>query len=163
MQASIYSRDVAKAVLDGISQGLSVKKACESAGKPNHVTFFRWLAGNLEDQSEVEWLRNEYARAKEHNADYMAEEILEICDDVSNEITFDKDGNPVIDGFYVQRARVMIDTRKWLMGKLKPKKYGDKVDLTSSDGSMTPKTADADAIRNAVRDAIKSSHDAPDA
>lgn len=38
----------------------------------------------------------------------------------------------------VNQARLKVDAIKWRLGKLAPKKYSDKVDLTNSDGSMSP-------------------------
>ena len=43
----------------------------------------------------------------------------------------------------VAKARLRIDTRKWALSRMNPKKYGEKVsqeiDHKSSDGTMTPK------------------------
>jgi len=97
----------------------------------------------------------QYARAKEESADALAEEMLEIADDGRNDWMArnggtDDEGNArentyVLNGEHIQRSRVRIDTRKWLASKLKPKKYGDRVDLTNSDGSLTG----ADALAKA--------------
>lgn len=50
----------------------------------------------------------------------IGEEILEICDAEAS------------DSVHVQRARLQVETRKWLMSKLAPKKYGERLDVTSS-------------------------------
>ena len=55
----------------------------------------------------------------------MAEEILDIADDSGGDWVEDK-LNPEV----VARARLRVDSRKWILSKLVPKKYGDKVDLT---------------------------------
>jgi hypothetical protein len=61
----------------------------------------------------------------------MADELLEISDDASNDWMARRaksgDIESVPDNEAVQRSRLRVDTRKWLMGKLKPKKYGDKI------------------------------------
>jgi hypothetical protein len=70
----------------------------------------------------------------------MAEEMLEIADDAKNdwmERQDDEGGNIGwrLNGDHVQRSRLRIDTRKWLASKLKPKKYGDKLELGGDDNS----------------------------
>jgi hypothetical protein len=73
-------------------------------------------------QSVYTWLRNDgdflerYARAREAQADKLAKEILELSDKI-------EDDNPV----RVQRARLQVDSRKWLAARLAPKKYGDHI------------------------------------
>ena len=66
-----------------------------------------------------------YARAKQRQSDLMVDEMLAIADDSG----FDAqvvDGRAVVDGEAVQRARLRVDTRKWIASKLLPKKYGDR-------------------------------------
>jgi len=62
----------------------------------------------------------QYSRAKEDQAELMAQEMLTICDDISG----DAEGGNVA----VQRAKLQVETRKFLASKLKPKVYGDKAD-----------------------------------
>jgi hypothetical protein len=97
-------------------------------------------------QTVFSWMRRfpkfleQYARAKEESADSLADEMLEIADNATNDWmqrNGKDDAGWVANGEHIQRSRVRIDTRKWLASKLKPKKYGDRVDLTNSDGSLT--------------------------
>jgi hypothetical protein len=75
-----------------------------------------------------------YARAKEEQADFMIEEMIDIADDGSNDlmtitkgdIEYEQENKEV-----TNRSKLRIDTRKWIASKLKPKKYGDKLDLMS--------------------------------
>ncbi len=62
----------------------------------------------------------------------MEDEILAIADDSVNDWVTRKYGDTEVqvpDTEAIQRSRLRIETRKWLMGKLKPKKYGDKLEL----------------------------------
>ena len=70
----------------------------------------------------------------------LAEQILEISDDVSSDYTELEDGRKVIDHEAIQRSRLRVDTRKWLASKLYPKRYGDRVDVdhTSKGESIIP-------------------------
>jgi len=74
----------------------------------------------------------QYAQAKLFQADLLAEEMLDIADDATNDWmeTFDDEGNEgwKFNGEHVQRSRLRIDTRKFLAAKLLPKQYGDKPD-----------------------------------
>ena len=87
------------------------------------TTIYKWLRDN-------EQFAKDYARAKEEQADFLAEEMLEIADDDSLDVGFTDEGKPFVKGENIQRARLRIDTRKWIASKLKPKKYGDKIEQT---------------------------------
>ena len=91
---------------------------------PTYSTIMKWL-------SEDEALSDRYARAKEAQADYMADEMLDIADDGRNDWMKRHQANgesvEVVNSEVIQRSKIRIDTRKWLASKLKPKKYADKV------------------------------------
>lgn len=72
-----------------------------------------------------------YARAKELQADAIVEEAIDIADHNTDDTLVDELGNARPDNEWIQRSKLRVDTRKWLAGKLRPKKYGDKLDLTS--------------------------------
>lgn len=99
---------------------------CKEHGKITARTFHRWL-----ERSEE--LRQRYARAKEMQADLIAFQVLEIADTpvvgVRTKTTLT--GTEVTEGDMIEHRRLQVDARKWAAGKLSPKKYGDKVDLTS--------------------------------
>lgn len=90
---------------------------------PDKSTVMRWLAKYPE-------FRDQYAGAREAQADYYAEEILEIADDGSNDWMERKRGDETIEvenHEVLNRSRLRVDTRKWLMARMSPKKYGDKL------------------------------------
>jgi hypothetical protein len=80
---------------------------------------------------------NRYARAKELQMDYLAEEIINISDDSSND-TISTDKGDMENREWVNRSKLKVDTRKWLMSKLAAKKYGDKLDVTSGGDKIAP-------------------------
>lgn len=99
---------------------------CRADHMPNPSTVYRWLDVN-------EDFRNRYTRAREDQADTLADEILSIADDAQND-WMERQGDAAgsgwqLNGENVQRSRLRIDSRKWIAAKLKPKKYGDKVDV----------------------------------
>jgi hypothetical protein len=69
-----------------------------------------------------------YTRAREDQADTLADEIQAIADQMPMETT-DKDGNTRFDPSYINWMRLRVDARKWTASKLKPRKYGDRVEL----------------------------------
>jgi hypothetical protein len=72
-------------------------------------------------------LAAQYARARELQAEHWADEILEIADDGAGDWHLGEKGERLVDHDHIQRSRLRVDTRKWLLAKLLPKKYGDKM------------------------------------
>lgn len=107
---------VAETVLEGMRDGLSAHKACQAAGVPQS-TFCRWVDEDAD-------LAERYARARDDLIERMAAEVLEISDADVPELV---DGKK--DWAAVQKHRLQVDSRKWLLSKLAPKKYGDKMTL----------------------------------
>jgi len=132
---SSFTEESARAICERIMAGDSLRSICAEEGMPERRTVFRWLAAN-------ETFRHQYARAKAVQADVMAEEITEIADDGTND-WMDQQGENAptgwkLNGEHVQRSRVRIDARKWLMGKLAPKKYGESSSLELSGPDKGP-------------------------
>jgi hypothetical protein len=86
---------------------------------PSTAAVCRWLAAN-------KGFREQYARARELQADALFDDILDIADGRKALL----EGNDPD----VQRDRLAVDARKWMAGKLQAKKYGDKLDLNHSGG-----------------------------
>jgi hypothetical protein len=79
--------------------------------------------------AQNEAFQEQYARARELQADAIFDECLDIADEACNDFVIDDEGGVKIDHDAINRARLRIDTRKWMAGKMRPKKYGDKLDL----------------------------------
>lgn len=119
-----YTPEIVATICARIGGGESLRTICRDDGMPAQSTVFLWLAAHSE-------FSEQYARAREAQTDAMAEEILEIADDGSND-TYTKenaDGSTyeAVNTDHIQRSRLRVDTRKWLMVRLAPKKYGDRV------------------------------------
>lgn len=112
---------------DMLADGLSVREACKKDGTPGRSTFNRWLA---DERNEA--LRDQYARACDMRAEELFDEIFEIADDAQNdwmERNGEDDEGWQVNGEHLQRSRLRVDTRKWALSKMQPKKYGDKLDV----------------------------------
>lgn len=112
---------LAKAIIDGMAlEGLSCFKACEAVGVPIG-SFIRWTVEDAE-------LAESYTRARETLVERMAAETLAIAD-----APVGSTEHGTTDSGAVQKQRLQVDTRKWLLSKIAPKKYGDKVTLAGDE------------------------------
>jgi hypothetical protein len=138
---SIYSDELASKICRYVAEGYSLRQIGDLPQMPHKRTVKRWLAENPTFQER-------YAQAKEEMAEHFAEEILEIADDGSNDwIEREVESGKIIkvvDHEHIARSRLRVDTRKWLMSKLLPKKYGERldvnthIDLVARLSAMTP-------------------------
>ncbi len=134
-----------------IVRGDSVRKILSTDEKddlPSRKTFYEWMAVNKD-------LSDQYAKVMEIRSDDMADEILEIADNFEHDVKEDKDGREVIDHAVVNRDRLRVDARKWLLSKMLPKKYGDKTEIDNKiSGSITinPKNWAGDAPDNTTQE-----------
>jgi len=114
-----------------VGTGSSITKACRQANTISKTTFFEWLkpkgvGGHTKEDAE-RWT-NQYAYALNDREDSMFEELLEIGDGNNADVYIDDDGQPKIDGNTVQRDKLRTDLRKWMLARMNPKKYGDKIE-----------------------------------
>jgi hypothetical protein len=122
---SKFSQDLADQICDEIStsnKGLSF--ICKKLNLAPS-TVYLWLKEN-------KTFSEQYAHAREAQADFLADEILEIADDIEG------DDAAFVGINRIQRAKLQVDSRKWIASKLKPKKYGEKLDLTSGGDKLAP-------------------------
>lgn len=117
---SSYSDEIADRICVELADGKSMRTVLAEDDMPAMSTVFQWLRKN-------EKFAEQYARAKKEAADAMAEDILSIADNAGYVIT----GMDKSDNARVNVEKMKIDTRKWLMVRLLPKKYGDKLDIMS--------------------------------
>lgn len=103
-----------------ISEGNSLRSISKKSGMPDVSTVFDWLAKYPE-------FAKRYARAREEQADFLAEEILEIADETSRDYIETEDGREIFNSEHVQRSRLRVDSRKWFAAHVAPKKWGEKI------------------------------------
>lgn len=120
-----FSQAVVDTICERIADGESLRSICSDADMPSNSAVMKWLAAK---PAFVE----QYARARAMQADAIFDEILDIADDGRNDWMEkrDEEGGNLgwkENGEAMQRSRLRIDARKWMAGKMAPKKYGDKV------------------------------------
>jgi hypothetical protein len=128
---SIFSEDIANKICGEIAtSSKSLKTICSEEGMPSVRTVLSWLSDGDKEEAkpELREFLHQYARAREAQADFLADEIIEISEHTAEDHTAFTGIN------VIQRDRLRIDARKWVASKLKPKKYGDKLDLNSEGG-----------------------------
>jgi hypothetical protein len=124
-------------ICERIAHGEGLRGILRDDGMPSRPTFFRWLDDDTAIGTER---RNQYAHARERQADYFSEEIVDIADDGTND-WMERQARTggtvkVFDYEHATRSKLRVDARKWVMSKLAPKKYGDRVttELVGKDG-----------------------------
>jgi hypothetical protein len=132
---SSFTSETADAICERLANGESMRSVCRDDAMPEMRTVFRWLRTNDE-------FCQQYAKAKVESADALVEDMLDIADNQVEQpllvdgIPLQIDGKLVMikDAVSVNHAKLRVDTRKWAASKLKPKKYGDKLELAGSVG-----------------------------
>jgi len=137
-----YNQEIADKICERLAEGESLRTICEGDDMPNRVTVYRWLFKHEE-------FSNQYAQAREYQAETMADEMTDIADDGSNDWLerHGEEGENIgwrENGEAIRRSALRIDTRKWIAARLLPKKYGDKVQANLS-GAVTINIASEDA------------------
>ena len=123
---SIRTPELEDAVLVRLEAGETLSAICRDEDMPARSGFLRWC-------EEDSTLMDKYTRARKMGWDAIAEDAVRISDDSSDD---------------PNSRRVRIDTRKWLLGKLYPHVYGDKLAVTGADGGALQITM-ADQIKAA--------------
>ncbi len=151
-----YTRRLATGICERIASGESLRAICREEGMPSFQTVLRWA------QEDRDGFRVRYALAMDLRAQAMAEELLELADAAPGSAT----GAPGTGEATarVQAEKLRVDARKWLLARMAPKRYGDRVALehTGADGGPIQTEAvdkirqDAEAVVAFVKDLSES-------
>lgn len=133
---SRYSEEIAIEICDRLAKGESLNSICKSEHLPSESTVRDWSKDKKHPFSAS------YAKARETGYLRIADELLDIADDGTNDWMERKNDEGeivgwVVNGEAIARSRLRVDTRKWVLAKMLPKVFGDKVvnELTGPDGS----------------------------
>jgi hypothetical protein len=122
---SDFTPEIASEICERLIEGESLRAICINDDMPSAATVCRWLGKHPD-------FREQYAHARVAQADTLADEMLDIADDGTNDWMEKKNSEGDVvgveyNGDAVQRSRLRVDARKWLASKLAPKKYGERV------------------------------------
>jgi hypothetical protein len=121
---SKYTKAIIEEVCERLSKGEPLTRICRDEHMPDPRTVYLWAAENEEISSHI-------ARAREAGEVAILEDCLNIADDNGKDKRIVAEGVETTDTDVIQRAKLRIDTRLKLLAKWNPKKWGDKVDVTS--------------------------------
>lgn len=110
-----YSTKIAEWICERLADGQSLVEICAGKDTPTRSMVYRWM-------EEHETFRDRYARARQYQAESLADDIREIMAEIRAGVL---DAN---------QGRVLIDALKWLAGKFKPKVYGEHLRHSGGDG-----------------------------
>ena len=134
----MYTQEIADRLCMRMEDGESVRTICLDEDMPGRATVYRWLA-----DEENKSFRDQYARAIDARAEKIFEEIIDIADTPveAEKVTTKADGKrEITTGDAVERSKLRVDARKWVVARLAPKKYGEKLNIeaTGKDGAPLP-------------------------
>lgn len=133
---SIYTPELAALICERLAEGMTLREVCKADDMPHESTVRHWAL------TDHDGFFTHYAKAREIGYHAMADETLDIADNAQNdwmERNGDDDAGWQANGEHIQRSRLRIDTRKWLLSKALPKIYGDK--LTHANDPENPMPA----------------------
>lgn len=141
----LYTEEIAEEILERLTDGEGLLKICREVG--------------ISDGAVRKWVMNDhkgfasrYAMARQLGFQRMADEIVEIADDSADDyITVD--GERRVNHDAINRSRLKVDTRKWMLAKVLPKIYGDKVAI-DVDGAVEVKAVTNDKLESRIADLI---------
>ena len=139
-----FTQDLFDRICERIADGESLRAICADYDMPSCTAVFKWLAASkVGDGLLVE----QYARAREAQADTLFDEILKIADTPvigeKRKVLANQEVGPegeegedtivrvveITQGDMIEHRRLQVDARKWMAGKLRPKVYGEKLNL----------------------------------
>jgi hypothetical protein len=128
----LYESEVARKILERLASGESLRSICRDERMPPPSTVRGWV---LDDR---DGFATAYERARMLGCYAIADEMIEIASDDAGDVRTDKEGRIVVNNANVQRARLQIETKRWLLSKFMPAQFGDKVELHGPGGSALP-------------------------
>lgn len=120
---SKYTEEIAREICVQLALGRPLTKIVKDDGMPDLTTVYYWMDKHPE-------FSQRYARAREDQADTLADEIQAIADEtmLGERRVIKANGDvEITQTDMTEHRKIRIDARKWIASKLKPKKYGDRI------------------------------------
>jgi hypothetical protein len=119
---STFTQEVADKVCARLATGETLRRISRDEGMPPESTVRQWAMDNPDFAAQ-------YAKSRDLGLDAMADELFDIADDGTNDTQVDEGGAVLTNHDVIARSRLRVDTRKWYLSKLAPKRYGEKLAL----------------------------------
>ena len=122
---SLYRKPIADEICRRLANGESLRAICRTEGMPPESTVRTWVVNDFRGFAAI------YARSRDVGLDCMAEEILEVANtpEIGEEVITTNGSTTVKTGDMVAHRKLRVDTMKWYLCKLAPKKYGERLDM----------------------------------
>lgn len=136
-------------IFERIGKGQALRNILRENEMPDNTKFYKWIDGD-------KMLLERYLGARAQRADGIFEDLFDIADDQENDVYEDKDGKEQTNHNVINRARIRIDTRKWILARMDSKKYGDKIQQeVSGDLKQDLSNESLDKLKEMQREAVK--------
>ena len=150
---SAYSTDRADRICDLLLKGLSLAAVSRRRGMPTQTTMLKWLAAHPDFEVR-------YVHARQYYAEVMFDEMIQIADDASGdwiEKVSGKNGEVFMAANleHINRSKLRVDTRRWILARMAPLKYGDKLSIDKRVTGSLDVTVQADLDTSALTPAEK--------
>lgn len=114
---SKFTKELAIKICDRIAGGESLCAVCRDIGIPE-PTVIGWFVDDKDGVFDY------YARARKIQGEQMFEDLLNITDDSQND-WMERNGHTVVDQEAVQRSKLRVDTRKWILARMDTQRYAE--------------------------------------
>lgn len=115
-----YSDELAEKLFERLRNGETLKAICREKGMPRAALVRQWAMEDAE-------FGDKYQRARELGCHAMADEIIDLAD------------NKTTESGAVARDRLKIESRRWLLARILPSVFGDRVEAQIKGGLVVVK------------------------
>ena len=126
---SKYTPKLATRICYRLAMGESLRRICADDDMPSFQAVHRWISS-----PDNKAFRDQYALARDIGLEVMADKLLDIAEGADAPLYADASGSLRVDMGRVQRDKLHVDTLKWYLSKLAPKRYGDRLDVKAEHG-----------------------------
>ena len=126
MPKSVYSQKTSVAICTRIAQGESLTAICKDPSMPGMQTVQDWLAAAAKGREKYKQFLTDYTIARQHWADATFTGMIELA----QSCPLDRDS--------IAKTRLVLDTKKWVLARMNPRKYGNRLDVTSQGEQLPP-------------------------
>lgn len=142
-----FTQQLADDICERIALGETLADICADAHMPDRSNVWRW-------QKADETFRIAYALAREAQMEAWADDLLKISDDGRNDwMERHGEDNPgwALNGEHTTRSRLRLDTRRFLMAKIAPHRFGERLALTGAAGGPVEVAAEVTIVERVIR------------
>lgn len=121
----MYTTSVGDKICLMLAEGRSLNAICKDEDMPARSSVMKW-ALDLDHEFSCK-----YTKAREIQAECMADDIMDIADNGSNDYMEREEGEVIYNGDHIQRSRLRVDSRKWYLSRIVPR-FKDKQEVDNN-------------------------------